>query len=192
MNDVGEGLKPAIGTPLAKRFWYPALGYVAASVYNKTVHDEKGNKDLSIARGSKELAFQILASLCGPILLVNIGQNTLGKGLTSIGSLVGQIKKGQNPFASMTLDQVVTSGKNMAKTTGKGVLAAAKELPHDIWSTLKLAYKDITHPKETFNKVGKYLNKLGKKAQNMPTTLKKSYGKQKTHLQSRCVFMFFK
>ena len=179
MNDVGEGLKPTIGEAFAKRFWYPALGYVAASVYDKTIRDKNGNKDFSLARGGKELAFQTLASLCGPILLVNLGQNTIGKGLTTMGGLVEQIKAGKNPFASMNASSLAKGGKELVKTASNGIIGAAKELPHDIWGTIKLAYNDITHPKESCKKIGKFFSKVGKKLEKLPEGAKNSFGKFK-------------
>lgn len=179
MNDLGEGLKPSIGDALAKRFWYPALGYVAASVYDKTMRDENGNKNPSLLRGSKELAFQTLASLCGPILLVNLGQNTIGKGLTGMGSVVAQIKNGQNPFANMSMSNVVKGGKSLCKTTFNGIISAAKELPNDIISTIKLAGSDIAHPQRSCKKIGDYVGKFWQKMKKLPENAKYSFGKFK-------------
>ena len=126
MNDVGEGLKPAIGQGLAKRFWYPALAYVGASVYDKTTRDKNGNKDFSLARGGKELAFQVLASLCGPILLVNLGQNTIGRGLSGVGTAIEKYRSGQNPFANLTMKSACSSIKDIAKVSFNGIYHKTK------------------------------------------------------------------
>lgn len=179
MNDVGEGLKPAIGQAIAKRCWYPSLIYVGASVYDKTFHDKYGNKDFSIRRGSQELAFQTLASLCGPILLVNLGQNTIGKLLSGVGNCIGKIRQGINPFKNITKQAITSGAKNVALETGKGVLEAAKELPKDLWSTISLAFSDITHPLRTGKKIGyvfkeafKAMKKLPSKSKNVFNTFK--------------------
>lgn len=175
MNDLGEGLKPTIGNAFAKRFWYPTLGYITASVYDKTMRDENGNKDISLARGGKELAFQTLASLCGPILLVNFGQNTIGRSLTGMGALVKEIKSGKNPFKNMSLSSVASGSKKMLSVTAKGIVNAAKELPHDIWNTIKLACNDILHPKESCKKIKNFIAGVGEKLKNVPKKAKKSY-----------------
>ena len=176
MNDVGEGLKPAIGESLAKRFWYPALAYVGTSVFDKTFYNKEGEKDFSLARGGKELAFQTLASLCGPILLVNIGQNTIGEGLIGLGNVVKSCREGQNPFASMSGEKAWLATKEISKKTVKGVVSAAKELPHDIISTIKLAINDLSHPKETFEKMRTVFSKLKNVAEKSPEKMKKVYG----------------
>lgn len=172
MNDVGEGFKPAIGEAIAKRCWYPSLIYVGASVYDKTFHDEQGNKDFSLKRGGQELAFQTIASLCGPILLVNLGQNTIGKALSGIGSAIGMLRKGQNPINSLSGQFLVSGTKNLLAETGKGILGAAKELPHEIFSTIGLAFKDITHPLQTGKKIGQVASAGFKAMKNIPQNSK--------------------
>lgn len=179
MNDVGEGLKPTIGQALAKRFWYPALAYVGASVYDKTMRDKNGNKDFSLARGSKELAFQVLASLCGPILLVNLGQNTIGRALSGTGSIIEKYRAGQKPFANLTMKSALYSIKDIGKVSFNGICHAAKELPSDIWSTIKLGFKDLTHPKETFAKLKELCSRGGKYCKSIPEKTKVAYGKFK-------------
>ena len=181
MNDVGEGLKPAIGQGLAKRFWYPALAYVGASVYDKTMRDKNGNKDFSLARGGKELAFQVLASLCGPILLVNLGQNTIGRALSGTGSIIEKYRAGQKPFANLTMESVLCSIKDIGKVSFNGICHAAKELPKDIWSTIKLGFKDLTHPKETLTKIKELCSRGGKYCKSMPGRAKNAYGKFKVN-----------
>jgi len=172
MNDVGEGLKPAIGEALAKRCWYPSLIYVGASVYDKTFHDEKGNKEFSLKRGGQELAFQTLASLCGPILLVNLGQNTIGKLLSGIGSAIGMARRGKNPFGSISNAAFMSGTKNLFAETGRGILGAAKELPSEIFGTIALAFKDMTHPIQTCKKAGKLASGCFKAMKNIPQNSK--------------------
>lgn len=174
-NDLGEGLKPAIGEALAKRCWYPSLLYVGVSVYDKTVHDEHGNKDFSVKRGAQEFAFQTLASLCGPILLVNLGQNTIGKVLTKIGSSIGQIRQGINPLKNISKQAIVSGTKNVAIQTGKGIIDAAKDLPKELWETITLAFKDITHPVSTCKKTGQMFSSLFKSMRKIPAGSKQVY-----------------
>ena len=190
MNDVGEGLKPAIGTGLAKRFWYPALAYVGFSVFDKTLRDENGNKDFSLARGGKELAFQVLASLCGPILLVNLGQNTIGSALSGAGSIIEKYRAGKNPFANLTMKSALLSIKDMGKVSLNGICHAAKELPNDVWSTIKLAFKDLTHPKETVAKFKELCSRGGKYCSSLPERAKSAYGKFKINV-NRVVYDYW-
>lgn len=171
-NDVGEGLKPAIGEALSKRFWYPALAYVGCSVIDKTLHDENGNKDISLKRGAKEMAFQTLASLVGPILLVNVGQNTIGKGLNECGSLVGAVRKGQNPFQNMSVKSLTKGTENTAKAIGKGVFSSFVDLPGCIGDTVKMFCKDVSHPVETAKKVGNMTKQLGQSLKTVPVKIK--------------------
>ena len=179
MNDFGEGLKPAIGQALAKRCWYPSLLYVGTSVFDKTFHDKYGNPTISVKEGSKELVFQTIASLGGPILLVNLGQNTIGKFLSKIGTSIGLARQNINPFKAMTMKSVAAESKNIVMETGKGIIDAVKGLPKDISSTLSLAYKDIAHPTRTLKKTGKMLSSLCKSISKLPSCSKNIYNKFK-------------
>ena len=179
MNDIGEGLKPAIGGAIAKRCWYPSLIYVLTSVYNKTVHDKDGNEDFSIIRGCKEFGFQLLASLCGPILLVNFGQNTIGKLLNKIGSCIGLINQGKNPLKAITMKNIATGTKNTAKEIGFGIFNAAKDLPKEIKQTCSLACKDIAHPVKTCKKAGHLFSNLYKSKSNFWVKCKNLFSKFK-------------
>lgn len=172
-NDIGEGCKPVLGDALAKRMWYPSLIYVLASTIHKTLYNKEDNKDFSLGRGIKELAFQTMASLCGPILLVSLGKNTIGNLLSYVGHSIGQYKQGINPFKELKKQDF----GQIATTTGKevynGIKASAKELPHDIMGTLKMAVHDIMHPKESYKNSLKYLSNVKEKSINSYKAWKK-------------------
>lgn len=157
-NDVGEGCKPILGEALAKRMWYPSLIYVLGSTVHKTLYDKENNSSFNIGRGAKELAFQTMASLCGPILLVSLGKNTLGKLLSYFGNSVAIYRNGGNPFKELKNQDFSKLIANTSREVCGGIKDSAKELPHDIMSTIKMGVHDILHPKESYNNTLKYLS----------------------------------
>jgi hypothetical protein len=69
-NEVGTALQPVIGSKAMLASWVPALIYVGAAVVGPKVYDkEQGNEGMV-----KRAAFQTLASLTLPVLVVKAGQ----------------------------------------------------------------------------------------------------------------------
>lgn len=73
-NDIGEALRPIIGSFLAKLSWIPAIFYVLGAILSKALDPSSSNKSKEL---TKEILFQSLASLALPILLVkSVGKAT--------------------------------------------------------------------------------------------------------------------
>lgn len=73
-NDVGEAIRPIIGAFFAKLSWLPAIFYVLGAILSKMLGSTSKDKSNEL---SKEILFQLFASLLLPILLVkSVGKLT--------------------------------------------------------------------------------------------------------------------
>lgn len=74
-NELGEIVRPMSGL-VANLLWVPAIGYIAADVADKYKHSPDGKHEPSKKRATKQLSFQMLASVILPTAAVKIGQKT--------------------------------------------------------------------------------------------------------------------
>ena len=74
-NEVGEGLRPLIGS-YETLTWIPALLYIGADIYDKYKNDQTEYSPDS-KRGLKQAVFQGMASIIFPLVAVKAGQNLI-------------------------------------------------------------------------------------------------------------------
>ncbi len=163
-NEVGEALRPAVGSMVANLFWVPALMYFGADIWDKYKRgqdDSYQNSDKKTAL--RQAVFHTVASLVGPTAAIHIAQHgamkaggdkwvdkTLKKINTANSSLASKIEK--VPFIGKKLIKVLkkpTAGKKLLANslkTGVGFATlAAVAIPLDML-TERLLIKKVVNP----------------------------------------------
>lgn len=117
-NEVGEIIRPMSGF-LANLLWVPAIGYIAADVADKYKHSPDGNNEPSKKRATKQLSFQMLASVLLPTAAVKVGQKA-ANGISKLGKTKLSLNN-RAIFTNMIIDSMNkgTHEKFVDTATGK-------------------------------------------------------------------------
>lgn len=147
-NEIGEGLRPLIGSS-ANLFWAPVFLYIGADIYDKYKNDGKEHSPNS-RRLIKQACFQGLASITLPLVAIKAGQN--------IFSLFGLLNKSKITYSA---EENIA---NLAKTfVANGNMRAY----HNKEAECTEKFKDIVKNNLEFRKNKNFITKSLSKIQKM-------------------------
>ena len=158
-NEVGEGLRPIIGS-YATLFWAPVFLYIGADIYDK--YKNNGTEyDPNSARLIKEASFQGLASVLLPLATIKGGQNLFS--LFGLGS--------KNKIAFNSEEKVI----ELAKTyVANGNMRAYENNEQEGINKFKDIVKNNLEFKKSKNFISKTLYKIQKALKiNTPEKIEK-------------------
>lgn len=156
-NEIGEIIRPMSGL-LANLLWVPAIGYIAADVADKYKHNPKGEDEPSKKRATKQLSFQMLASVLLPTAAVKAGQK-----LANVVSAKGKTKLSFNTRENITnmITDSMNKGTHEKFVNEAGQIDRAKYTEHIVQNIAEKSKHKKTH-KEMLNPIQKAIAFLKK------------------------------
>lgn len=156
-NEIGEIIRPMSGM-LANLLWLPAIGYIAADVGDKYRNNSQGEQDPSKKRATKQLSFQMLASVILPTVAVKAGQK-----LTNVLSSKGKLGVSINDRERITdmITESMNKGSHEKFADEAGKIDRTKYSEH-IMQNISEKIKHKKTQKEMQNPLEKVLSYLKK------------------------------
>lgn len=165
-NELGEIIRPMNGL-VANLLWVPAIGYIAADVADKYKHAPDGSHEPSKKRATKQLSFQMLASVILPTAAVKIGQKA-----ANVISAKGKTKLSINDRADYT--NMITESMNKGShevfvDAATGKVDRQRYTQHIVDNIAEKSKHKQTH-KEMMNPLEKVINFIKKPFKTEPKT----------------------